>query len=108
MSRAGQRRTCATDCWLAAGNLCGGADETSITLSFGVCGGACGISTSCAFKMPGLSGSQDDAVLEWAADQNRVLLTRDVTTITDRAHRRLMRGVSLPGVIEDLILTWAA
>lgn len=40
----------------------------------------------------GLTGCDDDAVLEWAAGQNRLLLTHDVTTITDRAYRRLMAG----------------
>jgi len=30
----------------------------------------------------GLSGADDPAILEWAAQENRVLLTHDVTTMT--------------------------
>jgi hypothetical protein len=33
----------------------------------------------------GLTGTSDDALLAWAADQNRVLLTHDVSTITAHA-----------------------
>lgn len=48
----------------------------------------------------GLLGRDDDAVLEWAAIEDRVLLTHDVTTITDLAYRRLMRSQRMPGVFE--------
>lgn len=40
----------------------------------------------------GLSGKDDEVVLGWAAAEHRVLLTHDVTTITDHAYRRVMRG----------------
>lgn len=33
----------------------------------------------------GLSGKDDATVLEWAAQENRILLTHDVTTITKYA-----------------------
>jgi predicted nuclease of predicted toxin-antitoxin system len=33
----------------------------------------------------GLSGATDPVVLEWAAAENRLLLTHDVTTITRHA-----------------------
>jgi predicted nuclease of predicted toxin-antitoxin system len=39
----------------------------------------------------GIAEVGDDVVLEWAADQNRVLLT-------DHAFQRILRGVSMPGV----------
>lgn len=48
----------------------------------------------------GLSGADDPAVLEWAARENRVLLTHDVTTITKFAYERVEAGKRVPGVIE--------
>ena len=39
----------------------------------------------------GLTGVGDEALLEWAAEQNRVLLTHDVSTITAYAYRRVMK-----------------
>jgi hypothetical protein len=42
----------------------------------------------------------DPAVLEWAAQENRVLLTHDVQTMTDAAYDRLHAGLPMPGVIE--------
>jgi len=38
--------------------------------------------------------------LEWAAQENRVLITRDVNTITDFAYKRIIAGESMPGVLE--------
>jgi Domain of unknown function (DUF5615) len=48
----------------------------------------------------GLTGTADEVLLAWAADQNRVLLTHDVSTITAHAYRRAMKGESMPGVFE--------
>ena len=48
----------------------------------------------------GLTGSSDEALLAWAADENRVLLTHDVSTITAHAYRRAMKGDAMPGVFE--------
>lgn len=48
----------------------------------------------------GLSGADDPTVLEWAAGQNRILLTHDVSTITRYAYERVKRNQSMPGVIE--------
>jgi len=48
----------------------------------------------------GLSGVSDELLLEWAAEQKRVLLTHDVSTITAIAYRRLMKGQPIPGVFE--------
>ena len=48
----------------------------------------------------GLSGADDPTVLEWAAQEGRVLLTHDVTTITRYAYGRVKAGQSMPGVFE--------
>ena len=48
----------------------------------------------------GLSSSDDPTVLEWAAKEDRVLLTHDVTTITKYAYQRVSAGKYMPGVIE--------
>jgi hypothetical protein len=48
----------------------------------------------------GLSGEDDPIVLEWAAEQGRVLLTHDVATITRYAYERLANNLAMPGVIE--------
>jgi hypothetical protein len=48
----------------------------------------------------GLSGRDDRAVLEWAAQENRVLLTHDVATITKFAYERVADGKMMPGVFE--------
>jgi hypothetical protein len=48
----------------------------------------------------GLSGVDDTAILDWAARENRVLLTHDVTTITKHAFVRTRNGDAMPGVFE--------
>src|SRR3990172_9291887 len=48
----------------------------------------------------GLSGADDPTILEWAAQENRVLLTHDVTTITKYAYERADASKRMPGVIE--------
>ncbi len=48
----------------------------------------------------GLSGEDDPAVLEWAAQENRVLLTHDVKTITKYAYERVSTNKFMPGVFE--------
>ena len=48
----------------------------------------------------GLEGADDPAVLEWAANQGRVLLTHDVNTLTAFAFRRVAQGLAMPGVFE--------
>lgn len=48
----------------------------------------------------GLLGADDIAILEWAAIENRVLLTHDVRTITVFAHQRVKNGLPMPGVFE--------
>ena len=48
----------------------------------------------------GLSNEDDRVILEWAAKENRVLVTHDVTTITNFAYERVRAGKSMPGIIE--------
>jgi hypothetical protein len=48
----------------------------------------------------GLSGQDDPTVLEWAAQEKRVLLTHDVSPITDYAYQRVKEGKPMPGVFE--------
>jgi hypothetical protein len=48
----------------------------------------------------GLSGVDDEVVLEWAASVGRVLLTHGVNTITRYAHDRVRAGKAMPGVFE--------
>ncbi len=38
--------------------------------------------------------------MEWAAQQNRILLTYDVRTITKYAYDRIRAGKHMPGVFE--------
>ena len=48
----------------------------------------------------GLSGTDDRTVLEWAAQEGRLLLTHDVSTITRHAYERVRAGKPMPGVFE--------
>ncbi|MBE9061737.1 DUF5615 family PIN-like protein [cf. Phormidesmis sp. LEGE 11477] len=48
----------------------------------------------------GLSGKDDPTILEWAAQEGRILLTHDVTTITRYAYDRVKARQTMPGVIE--------
>lgn len=47
----------------------------------------------------GLSGSEDEVVLQFAAENQRVVLTRDVSTMPAAAYRRVERREPMPGVI---------
>jgi hypothetical protein len=47
----------------------------------------------------GLSGRDDDIVLQFAAENERVVLTRDVSTMTSVAYRRIERAEPMPGLI---------
>ena len=48
----------------------------------------------------GLTGIEDPEVLEWAAKENRILLSHDVATITKYAYERIEAGLPMPGVFE--------
>lgn len=43
--------------------------------------------------------ADDPTVLEWAAEQNRVLMTHDVSTIPKYAYERVKEGKAMPGII---------
>jgi hypothetical protein len=46
----------------------------------------------------GLSGADDATVLEWAAQQSRVLFTHDVSSMTRFAYERVASGKPIPGI----------
>ncbi len=48
----------------------------------------------------GLSGVDDPTILDWAAQEERILLTHDVSTITRYAYDRVRQGQKMPGVVE--------
>ena len=48
----------------------------------------------------GLRSSDDESILEWAANEGRVLLTHDVTTMRAHAYARISAGLPMPGVFE--------
>lgn len=60
-------------------------------------------------RLPGLNvvrvqdtdrlGARDEAVLDFAAEENRVILTHDLATMVPDAGRRLARGRTIPGLV---------
>ena len=48
----------------------------------------------------GLSGADDPSVLQWAADQGRVIVTHDISTLAKHAFDRIAAGEPMPGVFE--------
>ena len=48
----------------------------------------------------GLRGKEDPEILEWAANEDRVVLTHDAATMAYFAYQRVKAGLSMPGVIE--------
>jgi hypothetical protein len=60
----------------------------------------------------GLRGAEDPVILEWAANEDRLVLTHDAATMADYAYERVTRGLRMPvaddlplgQVIEDLLL----
>lgn len=47
---------------------------------------------------PFLKGRPDPEVLDYAAQEGRILVTRDVSTVPDYAYARVQRGEAMPGV----------
>jgi predicted nuclease of predicted toxin-antitoxin system len=47
----------------------------------------------------GLTSSTDEQLLEWAANNNRVIVTHDVRTMPDHAATRLAKQLGMPGLI---------
>jgi hypothetical protein len=48
----------------------------------------------------GLSGVDDPIVLEWAAQEERIVLTHDVATMITFAYERIQAGLLMPGLFE--------
>ncbi len=48
----------------------------------------------------GLAATPDPIVLQWCADEKRILLTHDVSTITKYAYERTQANQAMPGVFE--------
>jgi hypothetical protein len=46
----------------------------------------------------GLSGADDSAILAWAAENGRIVLTHDRRTFPHHANRRVEAGEEMPGV----------
>jgi predicted nuclease of predicted toxin-antitoxin system len=48
----------------------------------------------------GLIHADDPAILQWAANEGRILLTHDVATVTAYAYERIKNGLPMLGVVE--------
>jgi predicted nuclease of predicted toxin-antitoxin system len=48
----------------------------------------------------GLRTQDDPTILAWAAEEDRLLMTHDVSTMTDFANQRVARREKMPGIIE--------
>jgi hypothetical protein len=48
----------------------------------------------------GLMGHHDTELLEWAANEGRILLTHDADTMIEFAKNRIQAGLHMPGVVE--------
>jgi hypothetical protein len=47
----------------------------------------------------GLRTSDDPTILQWAVDEGRVLISRDIKTVPTFAHDRVAAGLAIPGVL---------
>ena len=48
----------------------------------------------------GLSGEDDPTILAYAAEEDRVLVTHNIATITRFAYEGVAQGLAMPGVLE--------
>lgn len=48
----------------------------------------------------GLSGAEDPAILQWAAEEGRVMLSHDVATMAYFASQRIEAGLPMSGLFE--------
>jgi len=46
-----------------------------------------------------MTGLSDPALLEWAANEGRIVITHDVNTLTKHARERMRQGLRMAGVI---------
>lgn len=72
--------------------------RTSTAGSSSDCSAEPGESTSSGVQDVGLRTAGDPEVLQWAADEGRVLLTHDIATMPDFAYERITAGLPVPGV----------
>lgn len=47
----------------------------------------------------GLRTLDDPTILQWTADEGRVLISKDVKTLPTFAHERIAAGLAMPGVL---------
>ena len=47
----------------------------------------------------GLAATPDPLILEWAANNDRIVITRDVSSMTDAAKSRVSAGLRMPGML---------
>ena len=47
----------------------------------------------------GLDSTPDPIILQWAADNERILITHDVNSMPGFAYQRIRSGLPMPGVI---------
>ena len=48
----------------------------------------------------GLSGADDPSVLQWAADQRRIIVTHDISTLAKHAFDRIATDQPMPEIFE--------
>jgi uncharacterized protein (DUF4213/DUF364 family) len=48
----------------------------------------------------GLMNTDDEIILDWAATENRIVLTHDAATMADFAYERIANSLAMPGVFE--------
>src|SRR5687767_12793616 len=68
----------------------------------------------CRVQDVGLEAADDPTILEWAAANNRIVLTHDRATMPDFAYARIISGQPMPGVfvLDDrmssgrLLMSW--
>ena len=47
----------------------------------------------------GLTATDDRMILEWAAENDRIIVTREVSSMTAYANARIRAGVTMPGMV---------
>ena len=48
-----------------------------------------------------LAGHSDPEILEWAFLEGRILLTHDISTMTNHAYQCMRKGMQISGIVED-------
>jgi hypothetical protein len=66
---------------------------------FGPCGDDCPHSIASVFGPVGMTGFSDDWILEYAANEGRIVITHDIRTMPAHATDRIKKNLYLPGLI---------